>query len=163
MRAGVLSPFRFASIAAALVLALSSCSGKDEPKDEDFSKAPEISTTERLRMQDEAKIEKASTRGEYLVNAVAACGRCHGEDPADPSSPLSGGAAIEDEHGSVEVPNITPSMKTGIGDFQFAEVVGALRSGIAKDEERISIGVHQGYRWMRTDLRRRCWRSRGHL
>jgi cytochrome c553 len=88
-----------------------------------------------------------SDRGKYLVT-IAACGYCHGADPDDPLSPLSGGRILEDSYGKVEVPNITSDKDTGIGRWTVLELRHAIRSSIGRKGEYLSIDAHQGYRWL---------------
>jgi cytochrome c553 len=79
-------------------------------------------------------------RGEYLVNAVLACGMCHATRPSrsiyedeERGAPLSGGNII-DEHGMrLWVPNITPDKETGIGSWSDDELLRALRDGVRPD------------------------------
>jgi mono/diheme cytochrome c family protein len=82
--------------------------------------------------------DKLFERGSYLVNTIAACGRCH--TPRDPQgSPigamrLAGGFAFDDGViGHVVVPNITPDRETGIGNWTEAQIVTALRNGTRPD------------------------------
>ncbi len=65
-------------------------------------------------------------RGEYLVIA-GGCLSCH-RGEADPSS-LSGGHGLATDFGTFYTPNITPDMETGIGAWQAADFVAALKHG----------------------------------
>lgn len=87
-------------------------------------------------------------RGEYLTKAVAACGSCHGADPVDPDSPLSGGRQLGDRFGVVAAPNITPDTESGIGGWNVADVVRALRASIDRDGRPLSLEAHGHLRWM---------------
>ncbi len=77
-------------------------------------------------------------RGSYLVNTIAACGRCH--TPRDAQGKpigamaLAGGFAFDDGGiGHVVGPNITPDRETGIGNWTEAQIVTALRYGTRPD------------------------------
>lgn len=72
-------------------------------------------------------------RGEYLFNAVAACGNCHtpqGPEGPIPGKELAGGLVIEDRAFTVHTPNITPA---AIGDWSDAELARAIREGVRPD------------------------------
>src|SRR5260221_3673948 len=71
-------------------------------------------------------------RGSYLVNTIAACGRCH--TPRDVQGKpigvleLAGGFEFDDGViGHVVGPNITPDAETGIGKWSEEQIVTALR------------------------------------
>jgi len=77
-------------------------------------------------------------RGSYLVNTIAACGRCH--TPRDAQGKpigamtLAGGFAFDDGGiGHVVGPNITPDGETGIGKWTEAQIVTAVRYGTRPD------------------------------
>ena len=77
-------------------------------------------------------------RGSYLVNTIAACGRCH--TPRDTqgkpiaSLALAGGFEFDDGVlGHVVGPNITPDRETGIGDWSEVQIITALRYGVRPD------------------------------
>lgn len=86
------------------------------------------------------------TRGRDLVKGLAACGYCHGAS-SDPDSPLSGGRVFYDKYGEVRAANITPS-QSGIGDWTAEEISRAIRFSLGRDEEYLSLDLHQHYRWM---------------
>ncbi len=66
-------------------------------------------------------------RGEYLFRA-AGCGICHtGTGKNDPR--LAGGRRFETPFGIFYSPNITPDPSTGIGTWQAADLIRALRAG----------------------------------
>jgi mono/diheme cytochrome c family protein len=82
--------------------------------------------------------ETLRERGAYLVNTIAACGNCH--TPKDSSGreivgeALSGGFEFDDPGiGHVVGPNITPDPETGIGTWNEAQIVTALRDGKRPD------------------------------
>lgn len=80
----------------------------------------------------ETKVE----RGDYLVNAVGACGNCHSPVDAngDRSGPaLSGGPALLSPMFEAYAPNITSDAKTGIGTWSEDQIVTALRDGKTPD------------------------------
>lgn len=77
-------------------------------------------------------------RGDYLVNAIAGCGRCH--TPRDAAHKpiadmeLAGGFEFDDGViGHVVGPNITPDRETGIGRWTEEQIVWALRNGTRPD------------------------------
>lgn len=69
---------------------------------------------------------EAIARGEYLVTA-GGCISCHAGE-ADSSS-LSGGHGLITDFGTFYAPNITPDIETGIGDWQAADFIAALKYG----------------------------------
>lgn len=80
------------------------------------------------------RAETLFQRGSYLVNTIAACGRCH--TPRDAQGKpigamaLAGGFEFDDGVlGHVVSPNVTPDRETGIGNWTEAEIVTALRYG----------------------------------
>lgn len=87
-------------------------------------------------------------RGAYLVRGAGACVVCHGANPNDPNSPLSGGRLIKDSLGEVPAANITPDRLTGIGAWSVDEVTTALRASIGKNKAPLSLDSHRGYRWL---------------
>src|SRR5438552_7663215 len=77
-------------------------------------------------------------RGAYLVNAVAACGRCHTPRDAQgnpiAAMELAGGFEFDDGViGHVVGPNITPDRDTGIGTWTEGQIFTALRYGTRPD------------------------------
>jgi len=73
-------------------------------------------------------VENSETlgRGEYLAHA-AGCISCHlGEDNV---SALSGGRQLVSDFGTFYVPNITPDVATGIGEWDIRDVVVAIKHG----------------------------------
>ena len=67
-------------------------------------------------------------RGEYLARA-ADCAACH---TIGNSAPYSGGLAFNLPMGTIYATNITPDKATGIGDWNDAEFVRALRHGVGR-------------------------------
>lgn len=83
-----------------------------------------------------------AARGAYLVNNVMGCTDCH--TPIDPATGaplmdkyLAGGQPYEGPWGIVYGGNITPDVKTGIGDWSKEEIKRALVTGIRKDGRRL--------------------------
>jgi mono/diheme cytochrome c family protein len=77
-------------------------------------------------------------RGAYLVNTVAACGRCHTPRDAQgnpiAAMELAGGFEFDDGViGHVVGPNITPDRNTGIGKWTEGQIIAALRYGTRPD------------------------------
>lgn len=69
---------------------------------------------------------EAIARGEYLVTA-GGCISCHAGDTDSES--LSGGHGLVTDFGTFYTPNITPDTETGIGDWQAADFIAALKYG----------------------------------
>ena len=73
-------------------------------------------------------------RGAYLTEALVHCGECHTPrnflGAADRSKTMAG--TSEGPNGD-SVPNITPDLKTGIGNWSQMEVVEVLKLGILPD------------------------------
>jgi mono/diheme cytochrome c family protein len=81
---------------------------------------------------------KLLQRGAYLVNTMAACGRCH--TPRDAhgnpiaAMDLAGGFEFDDGViGHVVGPNITPGRETGIGKWSEGQIIVALRYATRPD------------------------------
>jgi mono/diheme cytochrome c family protein len=73
-------------------------------------------------------------RGESIVRNAAVCGHCHGADPKNADSALSGGREFHDWRvGTARASNLTPDVETGLGAWSDAEIVRALRNGVRKD------------------------------
>ncbi len=70
-------------------------------------------------------------RGEYLVK-VGDCITCHTNTFIN-GKPFAGGLAIHTPYGTLYSPNITPDKKTGIGTWQSADFIKAMRYGISPD------------------------------
>ena len=70
-------------------------------------------------------------RGKYLTTA-ADCEACH---TAPGGQPFAGGLAFKLPFGTIYAPNITPDIDTGIGSWNDAEFVRAVRSGVGKHGE----------------------------
>jgi mono/diheme cytochrome c family protein len=71
------------------------------------------------------------TRGEYLL-AAGGCVACHTE-ASKAAAPLAGGRAIDTPFGTFYGPNITPDPQTGIGRWQEADFMAAMRRGVRPD------------------------------
>jgi len=103
--------------------------------------------SEKLFISDPQVLAKYSERGRYLVDGAAACGTCHASDRNDGDA-LSGGRLISDSFGDLMAANITPDKETGIGDWNVAEIMRAIRASIDKDGKPLSLDTHRAYRWM---------------
>jgi len=68
-------------------------------------------------------------RGEYIYRA-AGCGGCH-TDEKNKGGENAGGRAIESPFGTFYAPNITPDRDHGIGKWNEADFVRALRYGVS--------------------------------
>lgn len=97
---------------------------------------------------DSHQIELLQRRGFYLVTGVGACGVCHGNDPQNPLTKLTGGRVVHDQFGAVHAPNITPHKETGLGAWSVQDIIKVLRSAIDKDGFPLSLDVHRGFQWM---------------
>ncbi len=89
-------------------------------------------------------------RGDYLVNAIAACGNCH--SPQTPEGPLAGmemaGQFLIEMAGmKAYASNITPDVETGIGAWSDAEIIEAIRNG--KRPDGSTIGPPMAFEWYR--------------
>jgi mono/diheme cytochrome c family protein len=73
--------------------------------------------------------EDSIARGEYLVRA-GGCISCH---TASGGQKLAGGRALRTPFGTFYTPNITPDPATGIGRWNHAQFLRALRQGIRPD------------------------------
>jgi mono/diheme cytochrome c family protein len=69
----------------------------------------------------------AVTRGEYVFHASGGC-RCH-TDAKHQGAPLAGGRSIETPFGTLYSTNITPDRETGIGSWDDADFLRAMREG----------------------------------
>ncbi len=96
-------------------------------------------------------------RGEYMVELLG-CGSCHTDGALvgtpDMERPLAGSATgiaytspLDYENpGVIYPPNITPDVKTGIGDLTDAQIGNAIRAGIGRHVgQRIAAMPWQGY------------------
>jgi mono/diheme cytochrome c family protein len=101
-----------------------------------WKKVHEAPLTELVASTDSSII----AQGAYLAYGAAHCASCH--IPLDKlklvesgvNLPMSGGRSIEIAGlGILHSPNITPDKETGIGNWTDAELVRALRHGVAKD------------------------------
>ena len=72
----------------------------------------------------------AVERGRYLV-AAGGCISCH--QGTEDSGHLSGGLALESPFGVFHVPNITPDAETGIGGWEAADFLLAMKHGRRPD------------------------------
>jgi len=70
-------------------------------------------------------------RGEYLSKAGGCIG-CHTETRKD-AQPFAGGRALKTPFGTFYGPNITPDAKAGIGSWQEADFIRAMREGKRPD------------------------------
>jgi mono/diheme cytochrome c family protein len=82
------------------------------------------------------RAETIVERGEYLVTTIGGCGNCHTprqggtiEGKVIPGTELSGGLQLDEDVGHLSIPNITPDIKTGIGEWTDKQIVEALRNG----------------------------------
>ena len=76
---------------------------------------------------------KAVRHGEYLVDALAACGHCH--TPLKDSKPdtprlMAGGAEFKGKWGVDYAANLTPDPETGLGRWTDDQIVRSIRDGV---------------------------------
>jgi mono/diheme cytochrome c family protein len=69
-------------------------------------------------------------RGQYLVTTIGGCGNCHTpregggiDGKVIPGTELSGGLQLDEDIGHLSMPNITPDIKTGIGEWTNQQIV----------------------------------------
>jgi len=88
-----------------------------------------------------ATADPAIERGDYLVNAILACGNCHSPRDANgeiiKDKALSGGRVFSTPAFVVATSNITPDPETGIGSWSNAEIKRALIEGIRPEHHRL--------------------------
>jgi mono/diheme cytochrome c family protein len=80
-------------------------------------------------------------RGEYLVNAMLACGHCHSprdwsqHDPPVPAGKMLSGSILQEAGlpGLVVAPNLTPDPETGTGTWTDDMLARSIREGIGHD------------------------------
>ncbi|MBR9649811.1 cytochrome c [Thalassovita aquimarina] len=91
-----------------------------------------ITTPERVRENDIAGLAGDAVRGEAAFWA-GGCASCHSAPGAegDERLVLSGGRAFASDFGTFYAPNISPDPVYGIGDWQAADLVNAMRHGTA--------------------------------
>ena len=80
--------------------------------------------------------ETLMERGDYLVNSIVACGNCHTEQtPAGPNQDkrLAGMLLEKGPAFTAYASNITPDVKTGIGHYDKAQLIRAIREGVRPD------------------------------
>jgi len=81
--------------------------------------------------------EALLTRGDYLVNVVAACGNCHTKPTPDlvpiPGMHLAGGRRFSILPGIAYSKNLTPDRDTGLGSWNDEQVIRAIREGVTKE------------------------------
>ena len=97
--------------------------------------------------QDRPGRDAAWNRGAYLVHAMAHCGECHTPrnfmGAMDQSRFLAG--TLEGPDGEL-VANITTDPKTGIGDWNAADIVQLLRDGTKPDYDDVQGGMAEAIR-----------------
>jgi len=78
-------------------------------------------------------------RGEYIVRSVAVCGGCHAADSKQVDGPLSGGKEFQNWRiGIARASNLTSDPDTGLGGWNEAEIVRAIRNGQRNDGRLLS-------------------------
>ncbi len=97
--------------------------------------------------QDRAGRDAQWNRGAYLVHGLAHCGECHTArnimGAMQPSGFLAG--TVDGPDGEL-VPNITPDLETGIGDWNEADIVQLLRDGTKPDYDDVQGSMAEAIR-----------------
>lgn len=90
------------------------------------------------------------SRGQYLVEALAACDNCHtprGPDGYDFSQRFSGGSQTFTGKGyAVRGSNISPDKETGVGDWSDEALSAAIVAGIGRDGQLAPAMPSDSYR-----------------
>jgi len=76
-------------------------------------------------------------RGAYLANHVAICTDCHTPRNAFGAAEASMYLGGEEKGPIGDVPNITPDPKTGIGDWDEADLIAVLQDGMLPDMDNV--------------------------
>jgi mono/diheme cytochrome c family protein len=79
-----------------------------------------------------------AARGAYLVATIGRCGGCH--TPLTWLGAPDGERLLAGSHGGIEgrkAPNITPDVKTGIGDWSEDDIASLLKDGGTPDGDFI--------------------------
>lgn len=79
--------------------------------------------------ENSASLIESTKRGEYLAH-LGDCVACH---TVKGGKPLSGGLELKTPFGALYSTNITPDMKTGIGQYSYEQFDRAMRSGVSAD------------------------------
>lgn len=100
----------------------------------------------------QASQETLLARGQYLAQA-ADCSACH-RAPEPGGSDYGGGSAIATPFGIIYAPNITPSVKYGIGQYDETDFKRALTEGVRRDGSHLYPAMpYSAYRGMtETDI-----------
>ncbi|OGV99389.1 MAG: hypothetical protein A2W53_05050 [Nitrospinae bacterium RIFCSPHIGHO2_02_39_11] len=110
------------SIFVFIILTSFSCATLPKPSDEKITL-----TAQRL------------ARGKYLVEGIGVCGGCHtpGSHEGKPlkEKHLAGDLIFIEGLGTINIPNITPDVQTGIGGWTDGEIIRAMREGVNKKGE----------------------------
>jgi hypothetical protein len=89
------------------------------------------------------------SKGQNLLEGLAACGFCHGES-RQPKAVLAGGLPyIFASNNNFLVPNITSS-PTGVGNWDDEALARILRGGEAPSGRSLHPQAHKGYEWLST-------------
>jgi cytochrome c553 len=92
-------------------------------------------------------------RGEYLVNAMLACGHCHSphdwsqHDPPVPAEKKLSGSILQEAGlpGLVVAPNLTPDPETGAGTWTDDLLARSIREGIGHDGRALFLMPYKIY------------------
>jgi mono/diheme cytochrome c family protein len=68
-----------------------------------------------------------------LLYLVGGCSQCHATPNQDQADRLGGGYALKSPFGTFHVPNISPHPRDGLGSWQPADFVRAMREGTSPD------------------------------
>jgi mono/diheme cytochrome c family protein len=92
----------------------------------------------------DSKREDAYNRGAYLVTALAHCGECH--TPRNFLGAVDSDRALAGNPDGVDgqkVPNITPDLKTGIGDWDKDDIATLLKTGETPEHAQVKGAMHE--------------------
>lgn len=92
----------------------------------------------------DSKRDVAYNRGAYLVTALAHCGECHTPrnflGAVDSDRALAGNPDGPDGQ---KVPNITPDLKAGIGDWDKDDIATLLKTGETPEHAQVKGAMHE--------------------
>lgn len=129
----------FSKMAVAILL-VGACKEASPPAEQSV-RAPAPTSEPAAAAPKAATVDPALVkRGEYLVEAVMACGVCHtpmGPEGPDETKRFAGGFEFAEVFGTWRSLNITPDRQTGIGAWTDEQVLAALREGRRPDGTRL--------------------------
>jgi mono/diheme cytochrome c family protein len=97
---------------------------------------------------------EAVQRGDYLVNALAACGHCHTslkDGKPDMDKLMAGGNEFKGKGVVIYARNLTPDPDTGLGKWKDKQIIRAIRDGINNKGDELLPPMPYGNYRMITD------------